>query len=177
MALPTEDVEVKTSSETAQHFLNDYYAALNHRQKLEPFYVNSCAQYTSTKADISINGAVLAGPAELQALLDRQHGDGGGAFVQYNLESFDAHTVNPNFNLDAPDHLLAPDKSGAKASVLVSAVGRIQYGRGPGAAEKNFTEVFVLVPNWDAFGRGGGGGAGRGGARRRLIMSQNFRSL
>jgi NTF2-related export protein 1/2 len=170
MSAPSEEVEVKTSAEAAQHFLEAYYDALNRRQKLGSYYINACTQYKSAQADISINGAVLASPADFETLLEQQ-----GTGVHYELESFDAHVANPDFSLDAPDHLLAPDRTGAKASVLVNAIGRIQYGRGKDALQQNFTEVFVLVPNWDAFGRGGGGGPR--GPRRKLIMSQNFRAL
>ncbi|RBQ92143.1 hypothetical protein VDGD_09973 [Verticillium dahliae] len=57
-------------------------------------------------------------------------------------------------------------------AVLVQVTGRLYYGRGREAAAKTFNEVFVLVPNWDTFGRNA-----PKGARRWLISSQNFRSL
>jgi NTF2-related export protein 1/2 len=167
MSLPTPDAGVKASSEAAQYFLDAYYEALNRRQKLDSFYVNSCSQYRSAKADISINGARQDTPADFQILLETQ-----GHGVHYEVESFDAHTINPNFNMDAPDHLLGPDKTGAKSSILVNVLGRVQYGRTKDAAQQNFTEVFVLVPNWETFNQD----APRN-LKRRLILSQNFRAL
>ncbi|ROT43720.1 hypothetical protein SODALDRAFT_320115 [Sodiomyces alkalinus F11] len=93
--------------------------------------------------------------------------------VRFEIESFDAHVVNPDYNLAAPPHVLStPDKSGAKCSVLTQVTGRVYYGRGRDAPAKTFNEVFVLVPNWDMFVRNP-----PKGARRWLIMSQNFRAL
>jgi len=165
MALPTPDVEVKVAGEIAQRFLDDYFEALNRRANLESFYVNSSPKYTTVKADISINGLVVPMPADFQALIEKQ-----GHGITYDVESFDAHCINPNFNLDCPEHLQGPDATGAKASVLVNVVGRVRYGRGKDAPQQNFTEVFVLVPNWDLF-------SPNPPRRRRLIMSQNFRAL
>jgi NTF2-related export protein 1/2 len=151
----------------AQNFIYSYYDTLNKRKKLDTFYIGACPRYSAFKADISINGSLVATPADFETLLEKQ-----GNGVRYEVESFDAHVVNPNFNLGAPDHLLGAEKSGAKSSVLAQVTGRVYYGRGRDVPQQGFNEVFVLVPNWDSFGRN----APRN-PKRWLIMSQNFRGL
>lgn len=184
----------------AQIFVDAYYDALNRRKPtvaLPPFYVSSSTAYNAYPPDISINGRPLTSPAEYGALLEqyyhKEDQDPATAAstdskkpppassrqqpvkpqVRFEVESFDAHVVNPDYNLAAPPHVLStPDKSGAKCSVLTQVTGRIYYGRGRDAPAKTFNEVFVLVPNWDMFVRNP-----PKGARRWLIMSQNFRAL
>lgn len=93
--------------------------------------------------------------------------------VRYEIEAYDAHVINPDFNVAAPPAVLeAKDKSGAKCSVLTQITGRVFYGRGRDAPAKTFNETFVLVPNWETFGRNP-----PKGMRRWLIWSQNFRTL
>lgn len=98
-----------------------------------------------------------------------------GPACRYEVESFDAHAVNPAFGFAseaAPNIPVAADRNGSKMSLLVQVTGRVQFGKGREAVRKAFNEVFVLVPNWEALGRN----APRG-LRRWLIMSQNFRTL
>ncbi|KAL2760475.1 hypothetical protein ACRALDRAFT_1066991 [Sodiomyces alcalophilus JCM 7366] len=195
MALPTREVQIKQAADTAQIFVDAYYDALNRRTKpstvLPPFYVSASTAYNAHPPDISINGRPLTSPTEYGALLEQYYhkDDQDGATakkppptssrqaskpqVRFEIESFDAHVVNPDYNLAAPPHVLStPDKTGAKCSVLTQVTGRIYYGRGRDAPAKTFNEVFVLVPNWDMFVRNP-----PKGARRWLIMSQNFRAL
>jgi len=169
MPLPNADTETSASSEAAETFVNRYYDALNRRNALLPFYVNSSPKYAIT-ADISINGAQIATPAEYYNLLEAQ-----GNGVNYEAESFDVHVVNPSFQFNIPDHIHDADRaerSGRKMSVVVTVMGRIQYGRGREAPRSMFTECFVLVPNWDAMQRNP-----PRGIKQWLIMSQNFRAL
>ncbi|KAF6819115.1 nuclear transport factor 2 domain-containing protein [Colletotrichum musicola] len=170
MSLPSRDTELKASADAASNFVDLYYQALNRRAPqgtISNFYTTACAKYP-TPPDISINGAVLAGgPDDYVALLDAQ-----GPDVSYEVESVDAHVINPDFELGCPEHLQEGDKSGAKCSVLAQVTGRVYYGKGRDAPAKTFNEVFVLVPNWDTFGKNP-----PRGARRWLVMSQNFRAL
>ena len=188
MPLPTLDAQAKAASDAAERFVDDFYDTLNKRRNIEPFYVNACTRYTSLKADISINGLVVPTPADFQAMIEKR-----GPGVHYEVESFDAHCINPDFNIDAPDHALEPDRSGAKGQLLVSVVGRVRYARTKALRElarqmapdleerllsdpmfapreQNFTDVFVLVPNWDTF-------VARSPRRRQLILSHKFREL
>ncbi|QPG97095.1 hypothetical protein C2857_005755 [Epichloe festucae Fl1] len=169
MPLPDTDTEVKASSEAAETFVNHYYQALNNRSQLLQFYINSSPKY-SIAADISINGSVVATPADYSTLLDAQ-----GEGVRYEIESLDAHVINPSSQYGAPENIHDNDKvekNGGRMSVVVTTMGRVQFGKGREAPQKMFNETFVLVPNWDSMARNP-----PRGLKRWLIMSQNFRAL
>ncbi|GJC93400.1 nuclear transport factor 2 domain-containing protein [Colletotrichum higginsianum] len=161
MSLPSRETEMRASADAASNFADAYYEALNRRKlagTLTNFYTTTCSKYPS-QPDISVNGAVLqGGPDEYVALLDTQ-----GEDVRYEIESLDAHVINNDFSLGCPEHLLRGTRR---------VTGRVFYGKGRDAPAKTFNEVFVLVPNWDTFGKNP-----PRGARRWLIMSQNFRAL
>ncbi|CRK42518.1 hypothetical protein HYQ45_008830 [Verticillium longisporum] len=195
MSLPTREVQIKQASDTAKIFVDAYYDALNRRKPsaIAAFYTTASTSYASHPPDLSINGLPLTDPAAYARLLDDHYHEAPlpgvpapkasssssssaastTPLVRLELESFDAHVVNPDYVVAAPPGIAdTPDKTGAKCSVLVQVTGRLYYGRGREAAAKTFNEVFVLVPNWDTFGRNA-----PKGARRWLISSQNFRSL
>lgn len=157
---------VVTAAET---FTSHYYVAINKLADLQPFYVNSTPRY-GINADIAINGLAVATPADYSKLLQSQ-----GRNVHYEVESLDAHVINPSFAFGAPPNLHEGDKverSGGKMSITVTVMGRVQFGKGREAQQKMFNEMFVLVPNWDALARNP-----PRGLKRWLIMSQNFRAL
>ncbi|KAH6987928.1 nuclear transport factor 2 domain-containing protein [Ilyonectria sp. MPI-CAGE-AT-0026] len=169
MPLPDSDTLIRVSSEAAETFVSHYYQAINNRSPLLPFYINSSTRY-AMPADISINGAVVATPDDYSKLLE---GQGTGA--HYEIESFDAHPVNPSFQYGAPENIqdnAKVEKSGGRISVAVTIMGRFQLGRGREAPQTMFNETFVLVPNWDSMGRNP-----PRGVKKWLIMSQNFRAL
>ncbi|KAM0328507.1 hypothetical protein ACHAQA_004914 [Verticillium albo-atrum] len=193
MSLPTREVQIKQASDTAKIFVDAYYDALNRRKPsaIAPFYTTASTSYASHPPDLSINGLPLTDPAAYARLLDEHYHEeplpgvpvpkassaaaasAATPLVRLELESFDAHVVNPDYVLAAPPGIAdTPDKTGAKCSVLVQVTGRVYYGRGRAAPAETFNEVFVLVPNWDTFGRNA-----PKGARRWLISSQNFRAL
>ncbi|KAI9149523.1 nuclear transport factor [Paramyrothecium foliicola] len=155
----------------AETFVNNYYQAINDRSSnLATFYINSSPKYSSTKADISINGAVVDTPENYLRLLESQGND-----VRYEIESLDAHVMNPSFQLGAPENLndnAKVERNGGRMSIVVVAMGKVQFGKGRDAPQKMFNETFVLVPNWDALARNP-----PRGLKRYLIMSQNFRAL
>ncbi|KAM4066452.1 hypothetical protein HRG_000551 [Hirsutella rhossiliensis] len=169
MAPPDTDTEVRVSSEAAETFVNHYYQALNNRSTLQPFYINSSARH-STTADISINGKVVATPDDYSSLLDAQ-----GPGVRYEIESLDAHVINPSSAYNAPDKIheeAKVERNGGRMSIAVTTMGKVQFGKGRDAPQKMFNETFVLVPNWDSMARNP-----PRGIKRWLIMSQNFRAL
>lgn len=195
MAFPTQDIAVKVSSEGAQSFVDWYYRDLNDNRSLLPYYVNASTKYTNAgiNADITINGGVLASPAEYEALLDEQRGAGkpngpadsnassssytpstNNNKVRYEVDSFDAQVVNDDYSLACPEHILSrgPDRGGGRVSAVVTVMGVVHVGGGPDALRRRFHEVFVLVPNWDVRGRNP-----PRGAKRFLIASQNYRTL
>ena len=153
----------------AETFANHYYQALNTRAQILPFYINSSPRY-SIAADISINGSVVATPADYNTLLEAQ-----GRDVRYEIESLDAHVINPSSQYGAPDNIHDNNKverNGSRMSIVVTTMGKVQFGKGREAPAKMFNETFVLVPNWDSLTRNP-----PRGAKRWLIMSQNFRAL
>lgn len=201
MAYPSLETDVKVSSEGAQSFVEWYYNDVNDHRSLASFYVNSSSKYTNAgiTADITINGGVLASPAEYEALLDEQRGvapsnsnnkangtgnstTGGSSSssrtpalrVRYEVDGFDTQVINNDYGLACPDQILSrgPDKAGGRISMVVSVQGVVHLGSPPDTQHKRFHEVFVLVPNWDVRARN----APRG-AKRFLISSQNYRTL
>ncbi|ROW11748.1 hypothetical protein VPNG_05652 [Cytospora leucostoma] len=195
MAYPTQDIEVRVSSEGAQSFVDWYYRDLNDNRSLSSYYVNTSTKYTNAgiNADITINGGALASPAEYEALLDEQRGsskangaDGKASSsssssglstsnkVRYEVDSFDTQVINNDYSLACPEHILSrgPDKSGGRVSMVVTVMGVVHVGSGPDALRRRFHEVFVLVPNWDVRGRNP-----PRNAKRFLISSQNYRTL
>ncbi len=115
-----------------------------------------------------------------------------GFRVRYEVDGFDVHVLNPQFRLACPPAVLQRLTPGTPAyetttpqqlrqlqlrmvSLLVQVTGHVQYGPAKDAPRGAFTEVFVLVPNWDAVAPGPRG-APRG-LRSYLILSQNFRAL
>lgn len=194
MAYPSQEIEVKVSSEGAQSFVEWYYNDLNEHRSLASFYVNASSKYTNAgiTADVTINGAVLASPAEYEALLDEQRGaapnkangadhSGSGSRasssalkVRYEVDGFDTHVINNDYGLACPEHILSrgPDKAGGRISMVVGVQGVVHLGAAPDTQHKRFHEVFVLVPNWDVRGRNP-----PRNAKRFLISSQNYRTL
>lgn len=192
MSYPTEETEVKVSSDGAQTFVDWYYRDLNEARPLASYYVNSSAKYSSAgvSADITINGAHLANPGDYEALLEEQRGAGsatngttdssssrrntGKPRVRYEVDSFDAQVINDDYLIAAPEYITSkgPDKSGGRISILVSVMGILHLETEPEATRKTFNEAFVLVPNWDARGRNP-----PRNVKRFLISSQNYRSL
>lgn len=112
----------------------------------------------------------MATPDDYSALLDAQ-----GPGVRYEIESLDAHVINPSSAYGAPDKIheeAKVERNGGRMSIAVTTMGRVQFGKGRDAPQKMFNETFVLVPNWDSMARNP-----PRGIRRWLIMSQNFRAL
>ncbi|EQL02332.1 hypothetical protein G6O67_006823 [Ophiocordyceps sinensis] len=169
MAPPDTDDEIKVSSEAAETFVSHYYQAVNTRSTLEHFYTNSSARY-STPADISINGKVVPTPANYSSLLEAQ-----GPGVCYEIESLDAHVINPSTAYGAPEKIheeAKMEKNGSRMSLVVTTMGKVQFGKGRDAPQNMFNETFVLVPNWDSMAKNP-----PRGIKRWLIMSQNYRAL
>lgn len=192
-AYPTAETLVKASSDSAQKFIDWYYQDLNDAKPLSSYYVNASNKYAAAgvTADLTINGAHLAHPAEYELLLQQQRGGGatttngaaaGGGprsnstrgRVRHEVDSFDVQVINDDYTLGAPEHLAnqGPDRHGSRLALLVSVMGILHLGTGHDAIRKTFNEVFVLVPNWDARGRNP-----PRNVKRYLISSQNYRTL
>ncbi|KAF4969988.1 hypothetical protein FSARC_2891 [Fusarium sarcochroum] len=169
MPPPNTTTEVQTSSDAAEVFVTNYYQAINRQTNLLPFYINASSRYPIS-ADISINGAVVPTPADYSKLLEAQGND-----AHYEIESFDAHVLNPSFTMGAPENVYdnaRRERNGERMSVLVTVMGRVQYGKGKDAPQKMFNETFVLVPNWESMTKNP-----PKGVKKWLVMSQNFRAF
>jgi NTF2-related export protein 1/2 len=150
----------------ARTFIESYYRVLNDesaRGALSSFYIQPTPSNPLT-ADISLNGNIVPTPADLQTLFESQIPK-----AHYEVQCFDCHVLNPNYNIGASDAQLGPDPTGRKMSVLLVVSGYVKYGDSRSAKMRGFTENFVLVPNFT-------GVVGRDGAVKGwLIQSQNFR--
>ncbi|KAG9239678.1 hypothetical protein BJ875DRAFT_365096 [Amylocarpus encephaloides] len=166
MAHLPEDLETKTAVDASETFVNTYYPTLNKPngpKELADFYVRANPD-SPLKPDISLNGNLVADPAELEAVFEKQP-----AKSHYEVQSFDCHVLNPNYNIGAPDDLLEPNKSGKKMSIMVMVNGSVRYGEE--TETQGFTDSVVLVPNWDALGKS------PKGKRKWLIQSQTYRVI
>lgn len=193
---PTEDVMIKVSSDGAEAFVDSYYRAVNEGQSLSTFYINSSTKYTSRPdadpADIVINGAQIATPAEYEALLEEQRGgpianSSNGTDrrrgnpkprVRYEVDSFDTQVINTDFCIDVPQNLSddASKASGRRISMVVTVMGILHLDSEPEPTRKTFNEVFVLWPNWD-WEKGNSRNKAKNAKNRFLISSQNYRTL
>ncbi|RDL41192.1 NTF2-like protein [Venustampulla echinocandica] len=161
----SEDMEVKVSVEAAETFANTYYANLNKphgAKELQTFYVQSNPA-SPLKPDITLNGNLVKDPTELEAIFEKQP-----AKTHYEVQSFDCHVLNPNYNVGAHDDSLEPNKAGKKMSILVLISGSVRYGE---EETQGFTDNIVLVPNWEILGKP------PKGKRKWLIQSQTFRVI
>ncbi|KAK8041353.1 Nuclear transport factor 2 domain containing protein [Apiospora phragmitis] len=181
---------MQCATAAARNFVDNFYETLNRGKSPVQYYVSSSAKLTNVgglKPDISINGRVCgssnpneagAAVAEYEQLLEAQRG-GSTAPVHYEIHSFDAQPLNPNYVIGlTPAEQQQPVSSTRERDVAerlsfgVQVEGAVRLGRGEDAAERDFNEAFVLVPHWEAHGRN----ASRN-MRKWLVVSQNFRSF
>lgn len=172
------------TSAAAQIFVDSFYETLNRGRSPAQHYVSASSKLTTVGGlvpDISVNGRVCGaggaggGPvAEYEKLLEAQ-----GAPVHYEIHSFDAQPLNPHYVIGlAPAEQAQPVSStrerdvAERLSFSVQVSGAVKLGKGEDVVDKDFNEVFVLVPHWEAHGRN----ASRN-MRKYLIASQNFRSF
>lgn len=143
--------------------MRQFYDALNHGSKaLSTFYIQPSAT-NPLSADISLNGNIVSSPADFQTLFDMKVDK-----AHYEVQSYDCHVLNPNYNIGVSDSALGPDAEGRKISLLVIASGYVKYGKQKNAEMRGFTENFVLVPNLEFQNQQ---------EKKWLIQSQNFRIL
>lgn len=168
MAALPEDVKVKVSTSIAQDFIETYYPALNTksgRSAIASFYVKS----ENSKSDIIINGNAISSPTDFQKLFETQVQK-----AQYDVQSYDAHILNSNYNFGGFSHQTQPDKDGKRASVIVLVSGSVKYGKEDEEGDvRGFTETVVLVPNLELMGPK----SMKNKARKWSIASQNFRLI
>ncbi|KAH8598117.1 hypothetical protein B0O99DRAFT_539214 [Bisporella sp. PMI_857] len=172
MADISQDVEVKVATTAADNFVKSYYPALNNahgrpsnHNDLTSFYIKPNAA-SPLQADISLNGNIISDPAKLQSTFESEVGK-----CYYDVQSYDCHVLNANYNVGADESRLGPAKDGSKMSIIVMISGSVKYSKENAEGEvRGFTENIVLVPNWAAQGP-----KAPKGLRSWLIQSQSFR--
>ena len=150
----------------AQKFIDRYYRALNNsteRATLASFYIQP-TPLSPLPADISLNGNIVQSPLDLQNIfLDTIPA------AHYEVQSFDCHVLNTNYNIGANDTDFAPDATGRKMCIALIVSGYVKYGEARDTKMRGFTENFILVPNFQA------GIGSPHDMKKWLIQSQNFR--
>ncbi|KAE9366172.1 hypothetical protein N431DRAFT_495927 [Stipitochalara longipes BDJ] len=172
MADLPEDTEVKVATDAAQYFVESFYPALGNpktKATITSFYIRPTLA-SPQRPDITLNGNVMTDPSEVQKIFETQIPK-----AHYEVQSFDCHLVNPNYNVGLDDAALGPNKDGKKMSIVVLVSGSVKYYKSSEDEEarvepRGFTETFVLVPNQEAQGP-----KAAKGLKRWLIQSQNFR--
>ncbi|KAI1486731.1 hypothetical protein F5X96DRAFT_653791 [Biscogniauxia mediterranea] len=172
-SIPNIETQAKIASDAAQSFVDQYYDALNKQAPLSQYYSSASPLLVAAGAvpDLSINGLVVSTPAAYEALLKSQSQSQSQRPPRYEVGSWDAQPVNPDYRLGCPEDLLAKPE---RVSFAVQVSGTVRYGGGGSEEpeERAFSEAWLLVPHWEAWGRN----AARG-SRRWVVVSQNFRAL
>ncbi|CZR57920.1 related to nuclear transport factor 2 domain protein [Phialocephala subalpina] len=167
MTEPTLDplIEVTVAGVAAQDFIDAYYPALNNpkgRASIADFYVKPVPG-KPIAADIVLNGVPSTDPTEIQKIFDEQV-----TKAHYEVQTFDCHTINANYNVAANESALALDMDGKKMSIVVIVGGTVKYGEDGDV--RAFSDSLVLVPNLEAHGP-----KAAKGLKKWLVQSQNFR--
>ncbi len=106
-------------SEVAQNFVDTFYPTLNNqksRGNITSFYLKPSLA-SPQRPDITLNGNVVSDPSEVQKIFETQIPK-----AQYEVQSFDCHVINPNYNVGLDDAALGPEKDGKKMSIVVWAI-------------------------------------------------------
>lgn len=164
--IPAENlVDISDEFSAAQDFVDAYYPALNNpkgRAGITDFYIKPIPG-TPLKADIVLNGVPSTDPTEVQNIFEKQV-----TKAHYEVQNFDCHTINPNYNVAANESALALDTDGKKMSIVVLISGTVKYGEEGDV--RAFTDNVVLVPNLEAHSP-----KAAKGLKKWLVQSQNFR--
>jgi NTF2-related export protein 1/2 len=102
--------------EAAQNFVDTFYPTLNNqnsRGNITSFYLKPTLA-SPQRPDITLNGNVVSDPSEVQKIFETQIPK-----AQYEVQSFDCHVINPNYNVGLDDAALGPEKDGKKMSIVV----------------------------------------------------------
>jgi NTF2-related export protein 1/2 len=117
---------------------------------------------------IVINGNTFSDPSSFQAVFQKQMPQ-----ARYEVQSYDCHTLNPNYgSINAAGHGDDGASSSKDSSILLTVNGYARFGEARDAPLRGFSESIILVPNAHAAASRGRGGSA---ARDWLIQFQNFR--
>ncbi|KAA8574971.1 hypothetical protein MFRU_002g03860 [Monilinia fructicola] len=169
MSDPTEDIQAELATTTAEIFVESFYEALNKpnlRSSITAFYIKPSA-LAPAEASITLNGNIIPTPSAFQETFQNKIGK-----AAYEVQSYDTHVINPNYNIGVEESKLGADKDGRKISIVVMVNGQVKYSSkgGDEGEERGFVENFVLVPNMEARNP-----KAPRGIKKWLIQSQVFR--
>lgn len=184
---PNLSIHTNSQKPAARAFTDWYYTSLTDGKPVSSAYVNSNAKYLAAShppADICINGTVVSKPEEWDALLEQQRlipFTGAKGKVKYEVDGFDVHVINKDYRFAAPAEIQAATDSklmarteDARIMMVVTVAGSVSFGgkETRGTPEKqHFSDVFVLVPNWDYITR-----PKFKGHKRYLVASHTYRA-
>lgn len=167
MATLTETDYTRVATETAEHFIDSYYNALNGvRKQISSFYIP-----TTTVANgrglphISFNGELVQDASVFQDTFEKQM-----PFTYFEPQSVNAQVLNPVLN--SGDNKTKKDAE-RNMSIAVQVSGYVRLVERKDGPMRGFSDSFVLVPNKEEVGGRGTGKQDQG--HRWLIQSQNFR--
>ncbi|APA09391.1 hypothetical protein SS1G_12186 [Sclerotinia sclerotiorum 1980 UF-70] len=169
MSDPTKDTQIDLATKAAEIFVESFYETLNKpnlRSNITSFYIKP-SPLAPAEASITINGNLIPTPSAFQETFENKIGK-----TAYEVQSYVAHVINPNYNIGVEESKLGPDKDGKKISIAIMVSGQVKYSskNGDEGEERGFMENFVLVPNLEARNP-----KASKGIRRWLIQSQVFR--
>lgn len=107
-------------------------------------------------------------------------GPASSSAVRYEVDAFDVHVINHDYRFAAPPAVLVPDPSkpahgaGVRIMMALTVAGTVHLGSTSGAENartQHFSDVFILVPNWDAIAK-----HGSRNTRRYIIASHTYRA-
>src|SRR4051794_2733820 len=101
------------------------------------------------------NGKVIPNPSALQVMFEKDMPS-----ATYEVQSFDCHALNPNYNAAGPGPHLP--ESGKNMSILISVSGYVKFTDIKENPLRGFHESFVLVPNTAVTASKAGGAQGTG---------------
>ncbi|KAK3360064.1 hypothetical protein B0T25DRAFT_629288 [Lasiosphaeria hispida] len=199
MALSRSDTSIRCSAEAAKVFVDWYYQSINEGRPVAGAYVTNNATYRTAghpPSDICANGLVVATPEEWDKMLAQQRFIPASASttaaaasassrspplaVNYDVECYDVHAINPDFRFAAPPALLTDGKAhgsgesngaGVRMMMMVSVSGTVTFGLDKDAPKQHFSDIFILVPNWDVIAK-----HGSRSTRRYIVASQTYRA-
>ncbi|KAF7942283.1 hypothetical protein EAE99_000333 [Botrytis elliptica] len=169
MSNPTKDIQAELATKGADIFVESFYEALNKpnlRSTITSFYIKPSA-LAPAEASITINGNIVPTPSAFQETFENKIGK-----TSYEAQAYDAHVINPNYNIGVEESKLGPDKDGRKISIAIMVSGSVKYTskNGDEGEERGFMENFILVPNVEARNP-----KAPKGIKKWLIQSQIFR--
>ena len=163
---PTHHEEASDLSAAAEHFVNDYYDALNsHRHAIPSYYLSNNANGGAPATNIIFNGIEVADGKAAQEVFEKVV-----SRSQIAVDSLDCQILNANYT--SPQATTNNTRSTAlSCSILVMVGGIFKTSTDPNEEEDDFTDTLIIVPNPEQPAR-------RGGRHKDfLIQTQNLRLL